>query len=165
MRHGYFGRKLSRTKNERRRLFQGLVRDLIKHGTIRTSAAKAKAVKPLVDTLVTKARRGTNQDIIGILSVLDDKKLTGQLVEEGKTRFAGRSSGFTRIIRLGARVGDAGEEVLLQFVDERVVVEAVTPATKGTPEKKEAAAKPAKKEIKPKEVVKPKTVRKPKAKK
>jgi len=162
MRHGYFGRKLSRTKNERRRLFQGLVRDLIKHGTIRTSSAKAKAVKPLVDTLVTKARRGTRQDVSGIWAVLDDKKLTGQLVEEGKTRFAGRSSGFTRIIKLGARVGDAGEEVLLQFVDECVVAETVKPMTKATAEKKETAMKPAKKETKPKEAAKPKA-RKPKA--
>jgi large subunit ribosomal protein L17 len=164
MRHNIFGRQLSRTKNERRRLFQSLVRELIKHGTIRTSVAKAKAVRPIVDRLVTKAKKGTHQDIKGILSVLADKNLTQQLVEEGKTRFANRQSGFTRMIKLGARVGDAGEEVLLQFVDERVVVEAVKPANKSVAEKKEKATQPVKKETKPKEVVKPK-VRKPRAKK
>lgn len=162
MRHGYFGRKFSRTTNERRRLFQSLVREVIVHGTIRTSLAKAKAVQPIIDKLVTKAKRGTNQDVTRIDAVLADRKMTNMLLEEAKTRFANRTSGFTRIIKLGTRVGDAGEEALLQFVDERVVVETVKPAAKAVVEKKAPVA-PAKKQV-TKEVAKPKA-RKPKAKK
>ncbi|MCL4359891.1 50S ribosomal protein L17 [Patescibacteria group bacterium] len=132
MRHGYFGRKLSRTKNERTGLFRNLVRSLIIHGQIKTTAAKARAVRPLAEKLVTKAKGGSRSDRNGILKVLADEKLTDLLVSDGKTRFAGRSSGFTSLHRLGARAGDNAEVVLLRFIDERVVTDVIAPdATKG----------------------------------
>jgi len=114
MRHSVFGRKLSRTKNERRRLFQGLTRDLIIHGSIRTTLAKAKAVAPLVEKLVTLAKKGSAKEVKKVLASKDIEK---SLLADAKTRFAGRNSGFTRIIRLGKRQGDATEEVLFQLVD------------------------------------------------
>lgn len=119
MRHRYFGRKLSRTKNERRRLFQGLVRDLIRHGSIRTTLAKAKAVAPLVEKLVTRAKKDGSGARIAIKRVISDKETEKLLAADAAGRFAGRTSGFTRIVKLGPRTGDAAEEVLLQFVDER----------------------------------------------
>ena len=124
MRHSYFGRKLKRTKNERRRLFQGLARDLISRGSIRTTLAKAKAVQPMVEKLVTLAKKGSVKEVEKVLAAKDIEKL---LLGDVKTRFTGRSSGFTRIIRLGKRLGDATEEVFLQFVDARVKTEVVKP--------------------------------------
>lgn len=118
MRHSYFGRKLSRTKNERRRLLQGLARDLIKRGSIKTTLAKAKAVQPMVEKLVTLAKKGSVGEVEKVLASKDIEKL---LLADVKTRFAGRNSGFTRIIKLGKRLGDATEEVFLQFVDEKPV--------------------------------------------
>jgi large subunit ribosomal protein L17 len=118
--------KLSRTKNERRRLFQGLARDLIKHGRIRTTLGKAKAVQPLVEKLVTLAKKGS---VRGVEKVLADKDIEKLLNIDAKTRFANRSSGFTRIIKLGKRLGDATEEVFLQFVDMRDIAEKVKPKT------------------------------------
>lgn len=150
MRHSVFGRKLSRTKNERRRLLQGLVRDLLIHGTIKTSLAKAKAARPMIEKLITKARDGSRASINQIKKILASKDVEKSLLEDAKTRFSGRNSGFTRIIHLGKRLGDAMEEVLFQLVDEKVVVEVVKPVVlpktdHATVEKK--VKKPAKKSV------------------
>jgi len=61
MRHSVFGRKFSRTKNERKQLLQGLVRDLLIHGEIKTSLPKAKASQPMIEKLITKAKDGSRQ--------------------------------------------------------------------------------------------------------
>lgn len=127
MRHSVFGRGLSRTKNGRRRLLQGLAREVIIRGSIKTSLAKAKAVQPMVEKLVTLAKKGSVGEVEKILADKDIEKL---LNSDAKTRFANRSSGFTRIIKLGKRLGDATEEVYLQFVDERVKVDVVKPEGK-----------------------------------
>ncbi len=125
MRHSVFGRKFSRTKNERKRLLQGLVRDLLIHGTIKTSLPKAKASQPMIEKLITKAKDGSRASLNQIEKVLASKDIENELLADAKTRFAGRTSGFTRIIHLGKRLGDATEEVLFQLVDERVKVEVV----------------------------------------
>lgn len=127
MRHNVYGAKLSRTKNERRRLFQGLVKDLIKHGIIETSLAKAKAIQPMVDKLITKAKQGKTGQFRTVQRTLADKDIAKLFLSEIQTRFINRSSGFTRIIRVGQQIGDATEQVRLQFVDERVVTEIVSP--------------------------------------
>ncbi|MBI5621155.1 50S ribosomal protein L17 [Candidatus Gottesmanbacteria bacterium] len=134
MRHSVFGRKLSRTKNERRRLLQGLVRELILRGSVKTTLAKAKAVQPLVEELVTSAkkslRNSTRQSapVQQVRKVLSDKATQQLLLADAGTRFASRQSGFTRIVKFGPRVGDGSEEARLQFVDERVAVEVVKTA-------------------------------------
>lgn len=120
MRHATFGRGLSRTVNERRRLFMILARELIEHGQITTTLAKAKAVQPLVEKLITRAKKGSESDRRLVFEVLADKKITAQLMDFAKTRFAKRTSGFTRIIKLGPRLGDATEEAMLSFVDAAV---------------------------------------------
>lgn len=140
MRHSVFGRQLSRNKNERRRLFQGLARELIRRGAVRTTLAKAKAVQPLIEKLVTSAKRGSAGAIIAVKRVLSDKDTEKFLLADAGTRFAARTSGFTRMVKLGPRTGDAAEEVMLQFVDERVVVEVVK-----SPEKTTKAKDPVKK--------------------
>lgn len=117
MRHRVFGKKLSRTANERRRLFRGLANDLIIQGRIRTTFAKAKAVQPLVERLITKARIGTEAKRREILAVLSNKEATRLLMKYAKEIFVDRTSGFTQIIKLGRRRGDNTEEALLQFVD------------------------------------------------
>ncbi len=129
MRHAYFGKKLSRTKNERRRLFRNLLRDLISHGKIVTTLSKAKAVQPLMEKLITKAKIGSQQKEREIFAVLTDKEHTDRLLDMAKTRFAHRSSGFTHIIKLGFRSGDATEKVRLGFIDEEIVVEQIAPKT------------------------------------
>ena len=128
-----------------------LARDLFTHGIIETTITKAKAVQPMVEKLITKARVGGEVKRRQILQVLADRKLTNTLMEEGKTRFAARTSGFTRIIKLGTRRGDSAERAVLQLIDERVAVEVVKPQNKvekkvAEPKAKRAPAKRTKKE-------------------
>lgn len=156
MRHGYSGKKLSRTKNERRRLFMILTRSLFLHGSLKTTQAKAKAIQPLVEKLITKAKRADNASIARIRKVLADKISVDTLLNWAKVRFAARTSGFTRVVKLGVRVGDGGEQVLLSFVDEAPVTEVVK-ASKGTKVSKET-----KKIVEAEVVKKPKQPKSPK---
>ena len=96
MRHGYFGRKLSRNTNERKRLLLGLAQQLIKFGNITTTLPKAKAVQPMVEKMITKSKKGKGW---------------------AATRFPNRTSGYTRIVKLGTRLGDSAQEAMLSFVD------------------------------------------------
>lgn len=123
MRHRYFGKKLSRTKNERQQLFKSLVRSLMLYGSIRTSLAKAKAIQGLVDTLITKAKNGSEQRKREVMAILSDKQVVVRLFAAAKTQFEKRTSGFTRIIKLGPRRGDGSQEAIIQFVDQPIVEE------------------------------------------
>lgn len=155
MRHSVFGRKFSRTKNERKHLFAGLVRSLLVIGSMKTTVTKAKAVQPIVEKLVTKAKRGKEGDRRSIMTFIADANVADQLLSDAKTRFGRRTSGFTRIVRLGKRLGDAAEEALLQFVDEKVVVEVIAPKKEEKKSTKAVGVKePAKKRGRPKKIFK-----------
>lgn len=117
MRHSVFGKKLSRTKNERRRLMMVLARQLIQRGRITTTLARAKVVQPVVEKLITNAKKARPPSLLQLHKILADKPSVQKLLEWAKTRFAVRTSGFTRVVKLGQRGGDAAEEALLEFVD------------------------------------------------
>ncbi|MEK9143067.1 MAG: 50S ribosomal protein L17 [Patescibacteria group bacterium] len=140
MHHSVFGKKLSRTKNERRRLLQGLARELIVHGSVKTTITKARAVRPLIEKLVTQAKSHTSGSLQALRGVLSDKDSERLILSDGATRFASRTSGFTRIIKLGTRRGDNAEEVMLQFVDSRVIAEVVPVVEKKKPATAKATA-------------------------
>ena len=125
MKHGYFGRKLGRNKDERKRLFRNLSSALIMHGRIHTTLAKAKSIQPMVEKLITQVKRGTNGAILEVNKTLSDNTTYTTLLEMAKSRFTARTSGYTRIIKLGTRVGDAAEMVYLEFVDAAPVKEVV----------------------------------------
>jgi len=160
MRHGYFGRKLSRTKNERRRLFMVLMRSLIVHGRIRTTEAKAKAIAPEIDRLITALKKKSSAGLSEVRKTLSNESVVTTLRDMVKTRFAGRTSGYTRIIKLGKRRGDSAEVVVLEFVD---------PAPKPKKEPVTGTAKPKKSSkkaptVQEAEVVSDKSKKKPKKK-
>lgn len=117
MKHGYFGRKLGRNKDERKQLFRVLLRALIANGRIRTTLAKAKAIQPMVEKLITQVKRGTSGALREVTKTLSDRASYEKLLEMATNRFMARTSGYTRIVKLGARLGDAAEEVFLEFVD------------------------------------------------
>lgn len=121
MRHRYFGRKLSRTTNERKRLFQVLVRDLVKHSSIKTTLAKAKAVQPIIEKAITRAKKPGQFTYRILMSQFNDKDTVVKLIEDAKDRFVNRSSGYTRIVKLGLRPGDASTMVAFSFVDAPVI--------------------------------------------
>jgi len=117
MRHAKQRNKLSRDSAHRRALMRNLSRELIEHERIRTSQAKAKAVKPRVEKLITLARRGDLHARRQALSELgQDKFLVHKLFEEIAPRYAERPGGYTRIVKLGPRRSDSTEMVFLELV-------------------------------------------------
>ena len=117
MRHQKQRNKLSRDSAHRRALMRNLCRDMIEHERIKTSQAKAKAVKPKVEKLITLAKRGDLHARRQALSELgQDKFLVHKLFEEVAPRYAERPGGYTRIVKLGPRRSDSTEMVFLELV-------------------------------------------------
>jgi large subunit ribosomal protein L17 len=117
MRHGKNRHKLSRDAAHRKSLLKNLSRDLIEHERIKTSQAKAKAVKPEVEKLITLAKRGDLHARRQALSTLgQDRFVVHKLFEEVAPRYAERPGGYTRIVKLGPRRSDSTEMVLLELV-------------------------------------------------
>ncbi len=117
MRHGKQRHKLSRDTAHRRALLRNLCREVIDHERIQTSQAKAKAVKPQLEKLITLAKRGDLHARRQALSQLgQDKFLVHKLFEEIAPRYAERPGGYTRIVKLGPRRSDSTEMVFLELV-------------------------------------------------
>jgi large subunit ribosomal protein L17 len=117
MRHRRQRHKLSRDAAHRRALLRNLQRDLIQHERIQTSQAKARAVKPKIEKLITLAKRGDLHARRQALSTLgQDKFLVHKLFEEIAPRYEERPGGYTRIVKLGQRRSDATEMVFLELV-------------------------------------------------
>src|ERR671915_2525935 len=117
MRHGKQKGKLSRDAAHRKALMMNLSREVIEHERIQTSEAKAKAVKPELERLITLARRGDAHSRRQAMSRLgQDKFVVYKLFEELAPRYADRDGGYTRILKLGPRKSDATEMVFLELV-------------------------------------------------
>jgi len=117
MRHRRNRHQLSRSASHRKLLLRNLCKELIDHERIRTTEAKAKAVKPEVEKLITLGKRGDLHARRRALSALgQDKFAVYKLFEEVAPRYADRPGGYTRILRLGPRRSDASEMVYLELV-------------------------------------------------
>ena len=117
MRHRKTRNKLSRDSAHRKALMLNLSRELLEHERIRTSQAKAKAVKPEVERLITLAKRGDLHARRQTLSALgQDKFVVHKLFEEVAQRYSERAGGYTRIVKLGPRRSDSTEMVFLELV-------------------------------------------------
>jgi large subunit ribosomal protein L17 len=117
MRHQKTRNKLSRDSAHRRSLLMNLSKEIIEHERIKTSEAKAKAVKPEVEKLITLAKRGDLHARRQALSALSqDKFAVHRLFEDIAPRYAGRPGGYTRILKLGPRRSDATEMVFIELV-------------------------------------------------
>ena len=117
MRHQKTRNKLSRTASHRKALFMNLSRQVIDHERIKTTEAKAKAVKPEIEKLITLAKRGDLHARRQALAALgQDKFVVYKLFEEVAPRYAERPGGYTRILKLGPRRSDATEMVFLELV-------------------------------------------------
>ena len=129
MRHRIKGKKLNRTTAQRKALFRHLISSLFLKEEIKTTLSKAKAIKGLIDKLISKAKKDTLHNQRLVHAFLQNKKATKKLVKQIAPRFKKRVSGFTRIIRLGRRRGDAAEIVRVELV-EREAQKKKKPATK-----------------------------------
>ena len=116
MRHRSTKFTLGREKNERDALMRGLAESLVLHGFIRTTKAKAKALRTVVEPLVTKAKRGTLTARREVMKVLYTDKAIKQLFDVLAPQYKERTGGYTRIIKTGVRVRDSAETVRIEFV-------------------------------------------------
>lgn len=113
-----FGRKLSRGRDARRALFRSLIRALVISGKITTTKAKAKAIQGMIDSLVSKASSKGIFERREVLAELgNDREVTDSIFNKIAPAFAGRKSGFTRLIPLPPRKGDMAEMVRMEWVD------------------------------------------------
>ena len=117
MRHQRAGKKLGRDSAHRRALYANLAGALIEHGRIRTTEAKAKAVKPVAEQMITLGRRGDLAARRQAVAYLRSKDVVQKLFDDVGPRFKDRPGGYSRIVKLGARAGDAAEMVYLELVD------------------------------------------------
>lgn len=117
MRHHRSGRKLGRDASHRKALYSNLTGSLIEHGRIRTTLAKAKSVRPIAEQMITLGRRGDIHARRQALAYLRSQDVVYRLFSEVAPRFADRPGGYTRIVKLGPRQGDAADIAYLELVD------------------------------------------------
>ena len=117
MRHQRAGKKLGRDAAHRRALYANLAGALIEHGRIKTTVTKAKEVKPIAEQMITLGRRGDVHARRQALAFLRSQDVVHKLFSDVGPRFADRPGGYSRIIRIGPRPGDAAEMVYLELVD------------------------------------------------
>ncbi len=131
MRHRMDNKRLNRTTSHRRAMRRNLAAALFQHGAIRTTTPKAKDVRRFVERMITLAKKGTlharrrvlaeltDRDLFTDEGDIEEKTLVQKLFDEIAPRFADRPGGYTRMIKLAERrLGDAGEQVVLQLVEE-----------------------------------------------
>jgi large subunit ribosomal protein L17 len=117
MRHRQKTAKLQRTASHRRALLANMACSLIEHGRIRTTLAKAKALRPIADKLITLARKDTLHARRTAISYLRHKEPVKRLFEVVMPAAAGRQGGYTRITKLGFRKSDAAPMAVIEWVD------------------------------------------------
>ncbi len=140
MRHRVYGRHLSRSKNQRTALFKGLVQSLILSEQIQTTEAKAKAIKGVVDKIITQAKSPATRRLVW--QFLIKKEAQEKLIKEIVPRFGSRNSGFTSVTRLGKRKGDGAMMVSMRLLLEaREAGEKVSKKSKESKESKESKVK------------------------
>lgn len=117
MRHRKKGKKIGRTSSHRRRTLQALSNALIENKRITTTVAKAKALRPFVEPLITRAKEDTEHNRRQVFRYLQNKEAIQELFDEVSARVGDRPGGYTRIIRLGQRSGDGAELAMVELVD------------------------------------------------
>ena len=117
MRHQRAGRKLGRDSAHRKALYANLASALIEHGRIRTTEAKAKEVRPIAERMITLGKRGDLHAHRQAVAFLRSKDVAHKLFAEVAPRFAERPGGYTRVVKLGPRPGDAAPMAYLELVD------------------------------------------------
>ncbi|MGZ3880379.1 MAG: 50S ribosomal protein L17 [Flavisolibacter sp.] len=133
MRHGDKINNLGRKKAHRDALLANLACNLIEHKRIVTTLAKAKALRVYVEPLITKSKKNETHQRRVVFSYLKDKEAVKELFDVISVKIAGRPGGYTRIIKLGTRVGDNAETAMIELVDFNEIY------GKGKTEKKEGA--------------------------
>ncbi len=116
MRHKIAGRKLSRKTAPRMALLRTAVTDLLRHETLQTTDAKAREIRRMAEKVITRGKRGTLHDRRQAAAVLTDERVVRKLFDELAARYEDRPGGYTRMIKLGNRNGDAAPMAIVELV-------------------------------------------------
>jgi len=143
MRHQKAGLKLNRTSSHRNAMFRNMVTSLFKYDRIRTTDKKAKALRRWADNLITLAKRGDLHARRQALAIVREKDVVHKLFEEAQDRFGAKSGGYTRIVRLGRRPGDAAPVSLIELIAAQPEKKKKTRKKKAAPADKKVEATPA----------------------
>ena len=117
MKHKIKGKKLNRTSSHRKALFKNMAQAIIKHEQIITTLPKAKTMKPIVEKLITLAKKGSLHAKRQAYSKLRDNKMVTKLFGTLASRYADRTGGYTRVLKAGYRYGDAAAMAVIELVD------------------------------------------------
>ncbi len=117
MRHRKKGRKLGRTASHKKATMRNMATALFRHERIETTTAKAKELRPYAERLITLARRGDLHARRQAARRIQDREVLGKLFDDIGPRFEGRPGGYTRILKLGHRQGDAADMALIELVE------------------------------------------------
>ncbi|MHA1549807.1 MAG: 50S ribosomal protein L17 [Alphaproteobacteria bacterium] len=120
MRHRKSGRKLNRTSSHRKAMFANMAASLIRHEQITTTLPKAKELSPVVERLVTLAKRGGLHARRQAIAELGDQAMVRKLFDTLGPRYKDRSGGYTRVLKAGYRYGDSAPVAVIEFVDRDV---------------------------------------------
>jgi large subunit ribosomal protein L17 len=145
MRHRKAGLKLSRKTGHLNAMFRNLVTSLFKHDRIRTTDTKAKELRRWADHIVTLAKRGDLHARRQALAIVQEKAVVHALFEKAAERYGSTAGGYTRLVKLGPRPGDAADMTLVELIGS----EAETKTKKKAKKKATAKAAPAKKKAAP----------------
>jgi len=117
MRHRIAGRKLNRPTAQRWALYRGLVADLFRHEKVVTTEAKAKEARGLAEKIITLGKDGSVSSRRRALAFITDKKVVDKVFADFASRYVERSGGYTRLIKLGPRLGDGAPMTRLELVE------------------------------------------------
>lgn len=120
MRHRVAGRRLKRDSSHRRALFRNLITEFFRHERIETTEAKAKAIRAQAEKLITLAKRGDVHARRLAARTITDPAVTKQLFEKLGPRYKNRAGGYTRLFKVGPRLGDAAPVVIMELVEREV---------------------------------------------
>lgn len=143
MRHRVKGRKLGRTASHRKATLSALATSLLRHKRIKTTLAKAKETRGYVEKLITKARKGDLHSQRQVMDVLKDKEVVKELFAEIAPKVGERPGGYTRVVKLGNRMGDGAEMAIIELVDYNDIATAKAEERKEEREKKAIEKKEA----------------------
>ncbi len=128
MRHSKAGRRLGRKTSHREAMFRNMVTSLLNHEKITTTDAKAKEIRVVAERMITLGKRGDLHSMRLAASVIREKSVVSKLFSTIAPRYKDRPGGYTRIIKLGARLGDAAPISLIELVEEEIKPSKAKPA-------------------------------------
>ena len=137
------GARLGGSASHQKKILANLAAQLIEHGAIKTTDAKAKLLRPYVEKIITKAKKGTVADRRNVLKLITDKEVVAYLFNELAPKFEGRNGGYTRIIKLENRKGDNAPISQISLVTEPLASTEAERATRAAASKKAAEAESA----------------------